>query len=166
MGRHCSLRDIVDLLRGAMTIKTEADQSLFLEWVWRGWYWLPILAYGGFIFFLSSQSYTSETISSIFEVVGDKVLHIVEYGGLGILCYRGFRYASSSWSAHYALYLAIVVASLYGATDEFHQSFVPFREADHWDFMADCIGAAIFTACWHWIQPFWENSKDEVEVRV
>jgi VanZ family protein len=147
-----------------MAKKTVEEQSLFWVWAYYGWYWLPVLAYGGFIFFLSSQSLTQKTISSIFEIVGDKGLHMVEYGVLGILCYRGFRYASSSWSAHYAVYLAIAAATFYGATDEFHQSFIPLREADHWDLVADCIGAAIFTAAWHWIQPFWGSSKDEVRV--
>lgn len=155
---------IVDLKRGAMAKKTGSEQSLFWGWACYGWYWLPVLAYAGLIFFLSSQSSPEEIIPTVFEGVGDKGLHMMEYGGLGILCYRGFRYASSSRSSQYAVFLAIAVATVYGATDEFHQSFVPLREADHWDLVADCIGAAFFTAGWHWIQTFWETSKDEVRV--
>lgn len=145
-----------------MARESESEQSLKWQWAASGWYWLPVFAYCGLIFFLSSQSFTQETLPSIFEFVGDKALHIVEYGVLGILCYRGFRYASTPWAAQYAVYLAIAVAALYGASDEIHQSFVPLREADHWDLVADCIGAAICTAAWHWLQPLWSTSHNEV----
>ena len=43
----------------------------------------------------------------------------------------------------YAVALAIVAASLYGATDEVHQAFVPFRTAAWSDWVADTAGAAI-----------------------
>ncbi|MDR0991105.1 MAG: VanZ family protein [Propionibacteriaceae bacterium] len=36
---------------------------------------------------------------------------------------------------------AVVLASLYGVTDEFHQSFVPGRSPDPKDWMVDTIGA-------------------------
>jgi VanZ family protein len=42
-----------------------------------------------------------------------------------------------------ALLLALSLASLYGATDEFHQSFVPGRSADVLDWLADTLGAAL-----------------------
>ncbi len=145
-------------------MEQESGQSIMGHWVWSGWYWLPVGAYCGLIFFLSSQSFTQETVSTIFSVVGDKVLHMAEYGVLGILCYRGFRYAGTSWTAQHALWLAIVVALLYGASDELHQAFVPLREADPWDLLADGIGAAICTIAWHWIQPLWSTSADEVRV--
>jgi VanZ family protein len=43
------------------------------------------------------------------------------------------------------------VASAYGATDEWHQSFVPGRSADIHDWFADTAGALIGgAACWAW----------------
>ena len=45
-----------------------------------------------------------------------------------------------------ALFLAVALASLYGATDEFHQSLVPGRDADVVDWVADTLGAAIGAA--------------------
>ena len=145
-------------------MERESDRSFVWDWAWSGWYWLPVFAYCGLIFYLSSQSFTQETLPSVFKIVGDKVLHMLEYGVLGILCYRGFRYASGSWTAKHAVYLAIAMAALYGASDELHQSFVPLREADHWDLLADCIGAAICTTAWHWLQPLWDISRNEVRV--
>jgi len=38
--------------------------------------------------------------------------------------------------------LSVVSASLYGISDEIHQSFVPFREAEVADVIADMLGAA------------------------
>ena len=40
----------------------------------------------------------------------------------------------------------MALASLYGATDEFHQSFVPGRDSDVLDWVADTLGAALGAA--------------------
>lgn len=37
----------------------------------------------------------------------------------------------------------IVFSSLYGASDEWHQSFVPGRSSDVWDWLADTLGAGL-----------------------
>ena len=39
--------------------------------------------------------------------------------------------------------LAIAISSLYGATDELHQYFVPPRQADLRDLAADIVGATV-----------------------
>jgi VanZ family protein len=36
-----------------------------------------------------------------------------------------------------------LVVSAFGASDEWHQSFVPGRFTDFWDWLADTLGAAI-----------------------
>ena len=35
--------------------------------------------------------------------------------------------------------LSILLSSLYGISDEIHQSFVPFRNADCWDVLAEIL---------------------------
>jgi VanZ family protein len=80
--------------------------------------------------------------------VSDKVLHAVEYAVLGGLCYRALRWGASGQVASHALLLAIVMASLYGVTDEAHQFFVPFRESSWQDWLADTIGATIGALSW------------------
>ena len=112
-------------------------------------YWVPVLAYAGLVFALSSLSRPEALMPSLLEEVGDKTLHAVEYGVLGILCYRAFRGAAGAWAAARALPLAILVALLYGLTDEVHQAFVPHREADVWDWVADGTGAVLITWAWH-----------------
>ncbi len=39
--------------------------------------------------------------------------------------------------------LAVIATSLYGASDEWHQAFVPMRESSIRDWYADVIGAAL-----------------------
>ena len=70
----------------------------------------------------------------------DKVLHLVEYGILGFLLYRALR--EESWTGKPIL-LAFVIGMAYGITDEFHQYFVPTRESDPFDLLADSAGSGI-----------------------
>lgn len=116
-------------------------------------YWLPVICYAGLIFYLSSQSHPERFIPNLFLLkLGDKVLHAVEYAGMGFLCYRAFRHAAGTWGHHYAVLLAVAVATLYGATDEWHQAFVPFRESDRWDLATDWLGAMLGALTWAWIE--------------
>jgi VanZ family protein len=113
------------------------------------WYWVPVALYAGAIFYLSAQSHPDEQLPSfLLEDISDKVLHAVEYAVLGGLCYRALRWGASGQVASHALLLAIVMASLYGVTDEAHQFFVPFRESSWQDWLADTIGATIGALSW------------------
>lgn len=109
-------------------------------------YWGPVVLYAGLIFYLSSRSHPDDDLPSLFDLFGDKVLHLVEYAGLGALCYRAFRWGANEAMASRALWGAIVAASLYGVTDEVHQLLVPFREAGWQDWVADTAGAALGAA--------------------
>ena len=117
------------------------------------WYWVPVALYAGAIFYLSAQSHPEDQLPSfLLKDVSDKVLHAVEYGILGLLCYRAFRWAAGPAVARQAVVLAIVTASVYGITDEVHQFFVPFRESSWLDWLADTIGAAIGAISWRFIR--------------
>ena len=64
--------------------------------VQKGWrrvlfYWGPVLGYAGLIFYLSAQSHPDDDLPSLFWSMNDKVLHAMEYAGLGGLCYRALR---------------------------------------------------------------------------
>lgn len=114
------------------------------------WYWVPPLVYAALIFAVSSLSHPEETLPSFLTALGDKSLHLAEYGVLGGLCYRAFRYAAGVWGARYSLPLSILAAALYGVTDEVHQAFVPLREASAWDWLADTVGAMLGGAGWRY----------------
>lgn len=107
------------------------------------WYWMPVLLYAGFIFVQSSQSRPAGPALWLLRLIGDKGLHAIEYGVLGLLCYRAFRHAAGAGAARSALLLAILASTGYGVTDEIHQAFVPLREPDAWDVLADLLGSAL-----------------------
>ncbi|HET8733417.1 MAG TPA: VanZ family protein [Anaeromyxobacteraceae bacterium] len=108
---------------------------------WKGF--LPALAYAALIFALSAQSHPLAFLPPEL-LLQDKLLHALEYAALGALLVPGFRLAGLSPRG--ALLAAIAAASLYGATDEFHQSFVPGRSADVLDWVADTLGATVGAA--------------------
>lgn len=106
-------------------------------------YWGPVAAYALLIFFLSAQSHPEKNFPRFILGLNDKVLHALEYAGLGALCYRAFRWGTNDAWARHAVLLAILAAALYGVIDEAHQWFVPFRESTWQDWLADTVGAAI-----------------------
>jgi VanZ family protein len=107
--------------------------------------WLPPLVYMLVIFHLSSES---DPLPALTAHVWDKLLHLTEYGGLAALVCRALLGEGLGWAA--AVAGTIVAASLYGASDEFHQSFVPMRDADVHDWLADTLGATAGAAA-YWI---------------
>jgi VanZ family protein len=111
-------------------------------------YWLPVAAYAGLIFYLSSLSHPEVYVPPLLLALDDKALHAIEYGVLGLLCYRAFRHAAGGWPASHAALLAIIASAIYGATDELHQAFVPLRQPDIWDLVMDAFGASIAVLLW------------------
>lgn len=77
--------------------------------------------------------------------MSDKLLHGLEYGVLGILLYRAFHQAMRTLGS---ISLAIMCAVGFGISDEIHQWFVPNRQLDIWDLLADTLGASIFIVSW------------------
>lgn len=68
--------------------------------------------------------------------------HVAAYAGLGALTARavakGVR--DVSWRA---VVVAILISTLYGVSDEYHQLFVPGRSFDVFDMLADLIGSVV-----------------------
>jgi VanZ family protein len=100
------------------------------------WLWLPPLALMGLIFFLSAQP-DLRTNLGVLDLVGRKVLHATEYGVLCALWWRALRTVTGEWAA---LASAAAIAIGYAVTDEFHQSFVPERNASPVDVGIDAAG--------------------------
>jgi VanZ family protein len=101
-------------------------------------YWLPLILYCLLIYIQSAYP-SPEQIPS-FPFV-DKVLHFAAYGIMGILFYRAYQTLRIKDNIPMLMVLSVVSASLYGISDEIHQSFVPFREAEVTDGVADILGA-------------------------
>ena len=90
------------------------------------------------IFYLSSET---NPLPELTAHVWDKFLHTGEYAALAFLLGRALVGEGLGWLAAFAA--AVVVTSLYGASDEWHQAFVPMRDSDIHDWFADTMGAAL-----------------------
>ena len=101
-------------------------------------YWLPLILYCLLIYIQSAHPSPDQIPSFPFV---DKILHCAAYGILGILFYRAYQTLRIKDNIRLLMVLSVVSASLYGISDEIHQSFVPFREAEGADVIADFIGA-------------------------
>jgi len=115
-------------------------------------YWAPVLLYSLLIVYLSSQSYPDEHLPSFIFRFSDKILHACEFGILGILLYRAFKQTTETAGS---ISLAIICVIAFGVSDEVHQWFVPQREADLWDLVADTFGAAFLILGWVFITEKW-----------
>ena len=98
--------------------------------------WLPPLVYMAVIFGFSSQS---NPLPEVTALVWDKLLHLTEYAGLAVLIGRALR--REGLNVLPVIVLSVLCTSFYGATDEFHQWFVPGRTSDVRDWTADTLGA-------------------------
>ena len=88
------------------------------------------------LWFVSSRPVPHVDIGFTFM---DKVIHFAVFGSLGILCYLGAR----ELRMPHPLFYGALIASIYGVIDEIHQYFVPQRQCDHLDFVADMLGVVV-----------------------
>ncbi len=102
-------------------------------------YWFPVIMYMSLIFFMSAQS--SFPIKPPLIPHIDKICHWIEFAGLGFLLVRAFANTQHPKVRQNALLLALIITILFGMSDEIHQLFVPCRQADMFDLIADTFGA-------------------------
>lgn len=104
-------------------------------------YWLPVFALMGVIFCFSSMHSVQVTPTYWTEFAFKKNLHFFEYGLLSLLMYRALV-NTTRLPKQTILWLSWSLATLYGASDELHQTFVPTREGRLRDVFIDSSGAA------------------------
>lgn len=74
----------------------------------------------------------------------DKLLHMGVFGLLTLLCYISLLHQERfPFFVKHALLLSLIIASIYGASDEFHQYFIPNRDCEFWDWLSDFGGTVI-----------------------
>ena len=123
------------------------------------WYWAPPIIWMAAIFALSSLSAatietarTAEAARSVPSLVNQFTVHLAEFGVLAVLVYRvaGRRRRATD---PYLVLFVLALTTLYGATDEVHQSVVPGRDPSWLDLGYDALGAACGVAVavtWSW----------------
>jgi VanZ family protein len=98
--------------------------------------WLPVVVYMAAIFYLSSLQHPPVPAD-----IPDVRLHAVAYFGLMVVVARAIAQGTWARVTGVRLGLAWLITVLYGASDEWHQMYVPTRTAELHDLIADAIGA-------------------------
>jgi VanZ family protein len=111
-------------------------------------YWLPALIWAGGLFLLSALPPIVPGEKKVGFVGLDKWSHLAAYGLLAALILWPLRRHHHLTPSKAAL-LAAVLAAAYGATDEWHQSFIPYRYCTLGDWTADALGAILLAAVWY-----------------
>lgn len=121
--------------------------------------WLPPVIWMGLIFLFSTDIFSgsgtggiilpvlrvllgwalSEHSLVILHHIVRKGAHLTEYAVLGLLMYRAINYSVTRWDLKNAV-LTFTLASIYAATDEFHQTFTLYREGRVQDVIIDSSG--------------------------
>lgn len=98
--------------------------------------WGPAAAWAAALFLLSARPDVGVPVTFPW---GDKIGHLVLFGILGAALAYGRVHARRA-PTHLTL---ILTGSLYGLADEWHQSFVPGRDASAGDLLADVTGVVL-----------------------
>jgi len=71
-----------------------------------------------------------------------KLAHITEFGVFSTAVFHGVRGERYGWRWQWAI-TTLIIAVSYAGLDEWHQSFVPLREARFRDVLIDSTGALL-----------------------
>ncbi len=99
--------------------------------------WLPVAAWAGLIFALSSIPDLGTGLGG-WDLVLRKLAHAAEYAVLGALLLRATHRAG----------LAFTLGVLYSVSDELHQALVPGRQGSPVDVAIDAVGVACGVLVW------------------
>ena len=113
-----------------MNLKTTKSKKFFL---------LSPLILASISVFIASHQEGVPFDTSVF-ILQDKVYHFIAYFIYGITIQLFLNYFNLE-SKKYII-LTILIGSLFGASDEFHQSFIPNRTIEFFDWVADTIGVS------------------------
>lgn len=105
-------------------------------------YWGPPLLWMAVIFFFSSRERTQVSDIYTWNFIFFKSLHVIEYAILYFLLFRATLQENSK-NQKKARLIALIIALIYAASDEIHQTFVPTREGRLRDVGIDTIGMSL-----------------------
>jgi VanZ family protein len=94
----------------------------------------PPLVLMGLIFLLSAQPDLNSGLG-VWDTIGRKLVHMIEYGLLWFLWWRALGYRLSP--------VAVAITLLWAASDELHQTTVHGRHGSPWDWAIDAAGVGL-----------------------
>jgi VanZ family protein len=102
--------------------------------------YLPLILYWILLFIATSLPTTN--LPSV--AVSDKIKHFSAFFGLSVLLSLTLLYQNRIilFKKHF-LSVALIISSFYGLLDEIHQGFIPGRNNEFLDWVADSLGAMV-----------------------
>ena len=133
--------------------------------------WLLVLLWASVMFNFSTDSFSKEHTARVILPILQRLLphasaealdllhefirkcaHVFEYSVLSVLLFRAVRAAAQGWNVQWAA-TALLLAAMFAATDEFHQTFVHSRGPSVWDVLLDIsAAAAVQLILWRWLR--------------
>ena len=101
--------------------------------------YVPLVLY--WIMLFTATSLPAAHVPSF--AISDKIKHFSAFFGLSVLLSLTLLYQNKVLLfKKYFIAAAVIISSFYGLVDEIHQSFVPGRNSEFLDWVADSLGAA------------------------
>ncbi|MEO8287259.1 MAG: VanZ family protein [Chloroflexota bacterium] len=118
--------------------------------------WGPVLALMAAIFYVSSQNTWTVFEGPPYVLLLRKGGHVFEYALLALLLGRALL-STWTWRGNpvtrplllRAWRVGVLICTLYAASDEFHQLFVPRRVGYGWDVLVDALSATAALGIWY-----------------
>jgi len=107
---------------------------------------IPMICIMGIIFYLSHQPGDRVLLPDFPGI--DKLTHAIAYGSLAGAFLYGLQPFNHESKQTVVAVLAVLFCTVYGVSDEYHQSFVPGRVVSFLDVLADAFGALIVAGGW------------------
>lgn len=92
----------------------------------------------------------------------DKIFHFFGYFILGLCVQTALLNKKSSMTVSSLKWITLIFGSVYGASDEFHQYFVPGRSCDVLDWVADTLGTAFSLVFFKLINKLYTKIKETI----
>ena len=108
-------------------------------------YFIPAALYYSLIFLVSSKNYKVPTTIYPF----DKLVHMIEFSVLAVFLFFGFSKGLKN-TLLAKISVTLLAGALFAVADEIHQRFVPGRDPDILDVLAD-VGGIIIGIAFYWL---------------
>ena len=103
---------------------------------------LPAIIWATFIYYLSDQQVLPSLYLDTWDFLFKKSAHIIVYGILYLLLFRGFN-LTTKLNGNLRWLLPLIIALVYAGFDEFHQTAVPGRTGTIRDIGFDSLGCGL-----------------------
>ncbi|MEW5795165.1 MAG: VanZ family protein [Candidatus Zixiibacteriota bacterium] len=106
-------------------------------------YHLPAVLYAAAILIIPSLP--GFRTPAVRFLVSDKLAHFLEYAVFALLAYRSVSHWSERLQPRMMFLISFLVLAVFAVVDEVLQRFIPGRQTDIWDYVADlCGGVAVY----------------------